>query len=670
MLAFINDSLALGQSPLWNPWQQTGFPLYADPQTQLWSPIPFLLTRLGLLDWRVLQIEALAGFILAGLSAYALCRRLRVSPLPAAFGAAAWMTCGGIVGHATHLGIAWGLMLYPAVLALVLMALERSAVCWVYAGALWGIIALGAHPSILMTGTLNLVLFALLWPVSPAASTAPPSSLPRALAAHLAPRIGGLAVLGLFFLLLYAIQWVPVLYHASEFNRGSLDYSATTASHYLEPRMLITLFAPRLGISTFRKAADITMRNCYIGLLPLLMLSGLVFDRPHARRNLVLAGLAFFNLLCAMGPLTPLRGLLARFIPGFDFFQYPSANFRGFFLLGLILLAVLGFDRLLRRARERRVARAPLEWKPFMIPADITLLIIALVACGQAGVELAPRDRFALAMQLSTLLVGVVLVGALICGVRVRRWMLLAIMGLHGLDLGGNVCTNAAYLGSVDDFDKQLAIRAESEAARAEGLARTDLPPPRSRTVPADHMIVNRAILRRQGEFSIYNPGTLASFGAYIADYGKDMDFIVNVPPPAVVLPAPVADFTLGKPLPTLQAAGAAVAIVRYENARVVLAVEPTPTTHTLMLFDSYTKGWRARASSPASPQTFDVPIVPIFGAFRGMQLPPSSAPVTVELRFQPIALPIGAALTIFGLLATLVILIRHRLRAASPPPA
>ncbi len=90
---FISQSLHAGYLPLWNPYMNFGFPIYADPGFAFWNPITWLFAIFGYSTY-ALTLEVLLYIFLAGVFMLHLAKWLKLSA-PIAFAVACMYMCSG-----------------------------------------------------------------------------------------------------------------------------------------------------------------------------------------------------------------------------------------------------------------------------------------------------------------------------------------------------------------------------------------------------------------------------------------------------------------------------------------------------------------------------------------------------------------------------------------------
>ncbi len=89
-VAFLGDEMREGNWPRWNPYSSGGYPIYADPQAGLHSPIQWLFAGLTALvpdsSWSIFQFKMLFHHVMAGLCMHAFLRHRNLPRLAAIVG--------------------------------------------------------------------------------------------------------------------------------------------------------------------------------------------------------------------------------------------------------------------------------------------------------------------------------------------------------------------------------------------------------------------------------------------------------------------------------------------------------------------------------------------------------------------------------------------------------
>src|SRR5580700_5284407 len=124
---YFEQSLRTTGLPHWTPFEFSGMPFLADPQTAAWYPLHWPFFLIGITP-RILAWEVALHAFLALAGAYLLARKL-FNHVGAAVLAAVFYAAGGFfAGHSSHLGIFETAALLPWLLWAGLIALETGAI--------------------------------------------------------------------------------------------------------------------------------------------------------------------------------------------------------------------------------------------------------------------------------------------------------------------------------------------------------------------------------------------------------------------------------------------------------------------------------------------------------------------------------------------------------------
>lgn len=334
---YFEQSLRTMGLPQWTPFEFSGMPFLADPQTAAWYPLhwPFFLAGITprALEWEL----ALHAFLALG-GAFLLARKLLDRAGAAAIAAVFYAFGGFFAGHSSHLGMFETAALLPWLLWAAVTAVESGAPrAIVGTGLIAGLIVLAGH---FQTALYSFFALALLVAVRRGPVTR------RALVIAAAVGIG---------FPLSAVQVLPGLELAAQSIRASADTHAATNAP-LNPGALATLLLPDFygAVSgEYKGPGDITQFYFYQGLLLVpLALAG------FARRKTIAIPLALIvpAVWYALGPGAGLYSVLTL-LPGFKSVRAP-VHIWFVVALGLALAAGAGFAWLAERFRPRWVLAA------------------------------------------------------------------------------------------------------------------------------------------------------------------------------------------------------------------------------------------------------------------------------------------------------------------------
>ena len=99
----VGRDLRAGRRPTWNPYEQCGMPLLADPQAAPLFPPTWLFAAVP--EKLAYSLNIFLAFAVAGVGAYVYLRKIGLAPAAATFGATVFQYSGFMVGHRVHLSM-------------------------------------------------------------------------------------------------------------------------------------------------------------------------------------------------------------------------------------------------------------------------------------------------------------------------------------------------------------------------------------------------------------------------------------------------------------------------------------------------------------------------------------------------------------------------------------
>ena len=310
-----------GRLPLWNPYAYGGHPFLADPQSAIFYPLSLLTVWLALLitggsfPFIALEWEVIAHIFLASAFTYAYVRHLTGSRPAGLFAGLAFAYSGYLTGYPPlQLAILETDIWLPLILLLLHKALTEAPALMPGAGLALGIAILAGHPQSAMYVTyIALLYFAFLaWPQRRAW---------RKL----------LVLLGMFLLTAFglaAAQWLPSL----EYMRLSIR----AASSY---EWIARGFPFRDVVQMLIPGQVSLWSPLYVGILPLICIGVALALRP-TRMVIFWAMVALVALLLSFGRHTFVYGLFYLLVPGFQLFQSQE---RAAFIVSFALAVLTGY---------------------------------------------------------------------------------------------------------------------------------------------------------------------------------------------------------------------------------------------------------------------------------------------------------------------------------------
>lgn len=341
---YIGECLQNGQLPYWNPYQDLGYPIHADPSSGAWYPVVWLIGSTFGYSIYSISFEFLLHIYLAGVGMFLLARTLRFETNFALMAGIAFMLSGFFIGNAQHLPyIISGCWLPFIIQQYLLLIEEKKAIHALQAGLFMFLSITGGYPAVTIILTYLLLTFYLIHAISLIRSKSYKSILQFTIqnGLFLATTILCSAVM-----LVSVAQVSPYLSRLGNFNVEQALFSP------FSPQSFISFLAP---LTTTVKStywdADLSMRNGYFGLIILMFfLLGIFIQKPKPLRIIFWFGI--FSLTASVGNYLPVRSLLFNHVPLMNVFRFPSV-FRLFFILGAILTGIYSLHQYLTKTERK-----------------------------------------------------------------------------------------------------------------------------------------------------------------------------------------------------------------------------------------------------------------------------------------------------------------------------
>ncbi|MEZ4767596.1 MAG: YfhO family protein [Caldilineales bacterium] len=379
--------LHAGQLPLWNPYAYGGHPFLADPQAAVFYPLSLLTMVLTAgktgFSAQALQLEALLHYPLAAFFTYLLARRITGSRVGGLVSAVVFTFSGYLTSYPP---LQLAILEVQTWLPLILLALElaagalaagvaRRALAWtLVAGLALGVSTLAGHPQsslLVLYGTAAFALFRLF---APSAAAVQAVSVWR--------RLGLVVLFVAVGLGIAAAQILPSLEFMRLSTRAAGSFEEMGGG--FTPYDLIQLVLPAVGVP---------FPALFVGVLPLglaaiAVVRYLAMDRPDTRpvrEHLATLHVAFWSalgglaLLLSFGKHLPIYQVFYWLAPGWRLFRHQERTVV-WTVLALALLAGFGAAWLNRQriARSSDHGRAPGDARLSRVVAWVYVVLASL----------------------------------------------------------------------------------------------------------------------------------------------------------------------------------------------------------------------------------------------------------------------------------------------------
>src|SRR2546426_2681877 len=365
-LSFVHEELRHGRLPLWDPYVLSGYPIIGDPEGQIFYPLTWLLVLVhpfSELPYRLVEIQEIVHFFLAGLFMYYLGRSLVQNRMAALFSAALFLFGGAMVAHTEHVASIESIAWYPLIFLLARRGLLEGKVFFtIAAGFVFGVQILAGHWQ--HSAYLGLLLF-LYFAYEACFGPFRAKLWPRWITALLT--IGGVGAA------LAMVQIIPTYELGNLSVRRYLTYWDVTGGN--EPRFLWTLFLPNFfgGLKGTPKwyPYDLTFQYVFL-TVPGCLLALLGLIETVRRRNFFWLGLVLLTIELAFGNNGHLAWLL-YYIPVLNLFRN-AATFFDVANFALCLMVSVGSEGLFG-------GTLPEHFRKYL-PVGLTVLLFSAIALG------------------------------------------------------------------------------------------------------------------------------------------------------------------------------------------------------------------------------------------------------------------------------------------------
>ncbi len=403
------ESIRHGEFPLWNSYQFSGYPFFANPQHAVLYPFN---TLFFLLPFDVaFNVIVILHFFLGGLFTYLLLRDLKVSPTGSLLSGLIFMLSGYLLSVHSLLTILLSVIWTPLMMMLFRRAIGNPGLRnEILTAILITISFLGGGIEVVY-GNFFVLLFMVMFPLynNPPEPSFRKGGIKGKLSQGgikgglraILTRLRSLLIVSILFLFLSAIQLLPFLELFNHSIRGSgISYHEATIWSFAPKDALLFFLPDAYGYFLDMKKYWINQcwfKTLYTGGLPFI-LSLIFFLTPHLTlspsgegervrgfgksRRLYLS-LILFSLFLSLGQYNPLYPYVFKYVPFFNGIRYP-VKFLYIFILVLSVTAGFGFQRLTEFSKEGEHRR----FKNFLILSSLASgLFLLFLAIGHKAIE-------------------------------------------------------------------------------------------------------------------------------------------------------------------------------------------------------------------------------------------------------------------------------------------
>ena len=406
------ESIKRADFPLWNPYQFSGHPFFANPQNAILYPLNSLFFLLPF-DVAFNGIIIL-HFFLGGLFTYLLLKDLKVSPTGSLVSGLIFMLSGYFLSVHSLLNCLLSVIWTPLIMMFFRRAIAQPGFKNELLTTIFMTVSFLGGGIEIVYGNFFLLFFMVIFsssldPLPSHHEIEGPGQWGRIWLG-----VRSLLIISVIFLFLSAVQLLPFfeLFHHSIRGSGITYQEATTWS--FAPKDFLLFFLPdAYGYFLDMKRYWVTqcwLKTLYTGGLPFIL--GLIFflaphpaplpqrgegveERPlspegerggvrgFGRGRKLFFSLMVFSIFLSLGHYNPVYPFVFKYVPFFNGIRYP-VKFLYIFILVLSITAGLGFERLAEFSKEGEHKRLRNLLTVLALASGLLLLLLAL---GHQAVE-------------------------------------------------------------------------------------------------------------------------------------------------------------------------------------------------------------------------------------------------------------------------------------------
>lgn len=328
---FLTEALSLKHIPLWNPYLNYGFPIYADMGFAFYNPVTWLFALMGYTAY-TLTAEVLLYIYLGSVFMYRLCKYVKLNNAISITVAVMYIGSGFYNGCIEYINFLTAAAFLPLVIQALLQVFNRPCFknSFILAIAIYFVFS-GGHPAIpVMLVYFVVILLLFLFILSPQYRTNVKKILLY---------LGAAILLFLLWYLPAAYSYLTVLpYYVKshpdpQYMHTDIGFTLRSYISFLYP------FSTAVNRDVFGTVS--TMRNGFFGVMGIVCVLCSVWRSPLHTRAFLLTGVVML-LFSAGGHIKP---LLYNNLPVLRFVRY-NGQFRVFTIICFCLVAGFGLQRL------------------------------------------------------------------------------------------------------------------------------------------------------------------------------------------------------------------------------------------------------------------------------------------------------------------------------------
>ena len=302
-----------GELPLWDPYQNLGYPMHANPQGYVWYPLTQLFALFGEYSPYFMNLELVLHIFIAALGIYFLFKYLNIINYASLLGAVSFGLSGFITGSSHMIGFTIAAAWLPWVLLYFFKCLRSLDTKNFIILAILGMFQItGSY--VAFSIILVYVLFGILT-----------YALIRKQIQNAAPKILRLCLISVPLFLILSSPFLYSIYDSLPyFSRATpLSYDLDNFNRNFSYECFQSLLFPYINSSAKGfENVDVSLANIYVGFLMILSTLTYLIYTKDKNKYALFSCLTLFSLL-ALGTNTPIHQFFFNLLPGISLFRHP-----------------------------------------------------------------------------------------------------------------------------------------------------------------------------------------------------------------------------------------------------------------------------------------------------------------------------------------------------------
>lgn len=446
---FMSESLHAGYIPWWNPYVNFGIPQYAEMNSSYWSPITWLIAAIPGYSIYTIQLEVIFYIILGGLGMHQLGTIFSWEHRIRLMAAVTYMGMGFYTSHIQHLNwISAAAFLPWCIWSLHQLVFLKNNKYIIVSALLFYLFVSSSHPGFIIGG-FYFFTFLLIYFIYIKNKQSDEKNVKIAQRVLIFSSILGILLAGLLYSYVEVLSYIT---HSTKPDLG-INFNTTTIQSWLSFLLpSITNKNPAFFMN------DISLRNCYLGIIVLLFLKAGFWVNFKKQAYWYIIGVFFLYLASDLPKVDTLKNIL----PLVSYVRL-SASFRLFALISFIIIGFNSLQDLIRTPEKYQFILKLLSKAWFyVLGISLTWSIYKVITLNEIGQLMSNTNSLKsifdhigfYSFWMVSSFISLTILFLILYFIRKKQWNYLLILCV--LDMGQSVLLQLPYTGVGNHSPQQL----------------------------------------------------------------------------------------------------------------------------------------------------------------------------------------------------------------------